>query len=203
MKHIFLTLITLLFVYSCNSKSFDSNDVVIDAIRTISIIESEIINNEWTFLISPPKVGLISTKNRISEISDLLPINYSIKKDYIIFDDNDDDNSKLLIYKVLENNNTVFEIIPDSDNIDMIYSIVVLSPDYTILNTELRIGATLRELKNTFSIKDTYFNISDGLFIYCNKFDGAFSIDLEGEGDKYESLETLPDNRKIKAIIIY
>ena len=161
---------------------------------------------EWNFEINPPKVGLISTKNRISEIPDLLPTGYSMVKDSTIWDDMDEDESKWEyshFYAVRKNGKNIFEIYPN-DNKDEIYSIVVLSPEYKVKNTELRVGSTLGTLKKTFSIKNWDFSFDFGLYIYCNGFNGTFSIDLEKEGtDDPNLLDLLPDSKKIETIVVY
>ena len=179
--------------------------------------KSEQVNKqeEWNFIINPPNVGLISTKNYISEIPDLLPINYSMVKDSTVWNnEGEEDKDKweyTTFYAVREDNTTIFKIYP-GDNKNEIASVVVLSPEYKIRNTELRVGSTLGTLKKTFSIKDRDFSFDSGLFIFCNEFNGAFSIDLEREGhllfegennDDPDSFGLLPDSKKIDAIIVY
>ena len=165
---------------------------------------SEKVNRqgEWNFIISPPKVGLISTKNRISEIPDLLPTGYIMVKDSTIWDDMDEDESKWeysIFYAVRKGNKTIFKVYPD-DKKDEIYSIAVLSSEYKIKDTELQVGSTFGALKKTFSIKDWNFSYDWGLFIYCNGFNGVFEIDCSDDPD---SLELLPDSEKIKTIVVY
>lgn len=158
-------------------------------------------SEEWNFDIIPPKVGLISTRNHISEISGLLPTNYHMVKDSTILEPVSEEY--IIYYAIRENNKTLLEIHP-KENGKEIFSIVVLSSEYEIKNTVLRVGSTFGTLKKTFSIKDSYFNFTDGLYIFCDGFDGAFSIDLEGEGDDSpELLDLLPESRKIETIVVY
>ena len=161
---------------------------------------------EWNYIINPPKVGLISTKNYISEISDLLPISYYMVKDSTLWNDEDEDKDKwkyTVYYAVRRDNKTIFEIYPDDANKEKIFSIVILSPEYKIKNTEIRVGSTVKTLKKTFSIKDISYSYDFGLYIYCNGFDGTFSIDINEEwNDSPEELK-LSDKRKIETIIVY
>ena len=177
-----------------------------DTFQNSSTSEKDNGQEEWNFTINPPNVGLISTRNHISEIPDLLPTIYSMVKDSIVWDDMDEDETKWeysVFYAVRKNNKTIFEIYL-SDEKDEIFSIAVLSSEYKIKGTELRVGSTLGELKKTFSIKDWDFGYDLGLFVYCNGFNGAFEIDTEGEGsDDTNLLELLPDNKKIKTIVVY
>ena len=193
---------------STKKQSGSENNVEIHSDTLQKSLISENVNEleEWNFIINPPNVGLISTKKRISEIPDLLPIGYSMVKDFTVRDNMDEDESNweyFHFFAVHKNGKKIFEIYPN-DNEDEIYSIVVLSPEYKIKNTELRVGSTLGALKKTFSIKNWDFSFDFGLYVYCNGFNGAFSIDLEKEGtDDPNLLELLPDSKKIETIVVY
>jgi hypothetical protein len=213
MKCISLVLLVF-FISSCNSNRANNKEVsMLEPTSTTSVIEAGIdigevgSHKEWDFIINPPGVGSISTEYQISEIATLLPPNYTIMKDSVL---SGTDEILIVLYVVRKSNKTIFEIYPQINNNETIsneiYSIVVLHPEYVIADTELRVGSTLGELKKVFPLKDIYSDVSSGLFIYCNEFNGAFSIDLEGE-DYWAleelSLEELPDRLKIKTIIIY
>jgi len=161
---------------------------------------------EWNFVINPPNVGLISTTNRISEIPDLLPTGYSMAKDSTLWNDTDEDEGKWKyshFYAVRKSGKIIFKIYPD-ENKDEIFSIAVLTPEYIIKDTELRVESTLGTLKKTFSIKTWNHWFDLGLFIFCNGFNGVFEIELEGEGsDDPNLVDLLPDSKKIKTIIVY
>jgi len=172
----------------------------------LQISEKAEIQEEWSFVISPPKVGLISTKNYISEISDLLPTNYYMVKDSTLWNDEYEDKDKweyTVHHAVRRDNKTIFEIYPDVANKEKIFSIVILSSEYKIKDTEIRVGSTFGTLKKSFSIKDISHSYDFGLYIYCNGFDGIFSIDLKEEwNDSPEELK-LSDSRKIETIVVY
>ena len=183
-----------------NTKNKNNVETQNETFLNSSIPEEVNVLEERNFIISPPNVGLISTENRISEISDLLPQNYHTLIDSISYDY---DESYDIFYAVRKDNKTIFEIY-SNDNNDEIRSIAVLSPEYKIKNTELRVGSTLGALKKTFSIKDWNFNYEWGLYIFCDGFNGTFAIDLEGEGsDDPNLLDLLPDSKKIEKIIVY
>jgi len=183
-----------------NTKNKNKVETQNDTLLNSSIPEEIKVQEEWNFIISPPNVGLISTENRISEISDLLPPNYHTVIDSISYDY---EESYDIFYAVHKDNKTIFEIYPN-DNNDEIRSIAVLSPEYKIKNTELRVGSTLGALKKTFSIKNWNFNYDWGLYIFCDGFNGTFAIDLEGEGsDDPNLLDLLPDSKKIEKIVVY
>jgi len=210
MKKVIIILGIIAFVTgSCgqsNTKTKNDIETHSDSLENSSIYEKINEPKEWNFIINPPNVGLISTKNYISEIPSLLPKDYSMVKDSTIWDDMDEDESKweyTVYYAVRKENKTIFEIYTD-DKKNEIVSIVVLSPEYKIKNTEIRVGSTLGALKKTFSIKDWTFWFDLGLYIYCDGFNGTFSIDLEGEGsDDPNLLELLPDSKKIETIVVY
>ena len=177
-----------------------------DTLQNSSISQKINGQEEWNFIISPPNVGLISTENNISEIPDLLPIGYSMVKDSTIWDNLDEDENKWeydVYYAVCKGNKTIFKIYA-KENTNEIATIVILSPEYKIKNTELRVGSTFGALKKTFSIKNWEFNFDWGLHVYCNGFNGTFEIDLDGEGrDDPNLLELLPDIKKIGKIVVY
>jgi hypothetical protein len=183
-----------------NAKNKNNVETHNDTLQNSSLPEKNKGQEEWNFIISPPNVGLISTKNHISEISDLLPPNYHIAIDSISYDY---EESYDIFYAVRKDNKTIFEIYSD-DNNGEIRSIAVLSPEYKIKNTELRVGSTLGELKKTFSIKDWNYNFDWGLYVYCNEFNGTFKIDIGKNGsDKPDFFESLPDSKKIEIIVVY
>ena len=202
MRNTCLIFLILFFMCSCRFKQANNKETNVETTNTNfqSEFEKTEKQGEWNFIINPPKVGLISTKNRISEIPSLLPPNYSMTKDSAVFGD-DEFSDMQVFYAVHKNNKPIFKIFLQNDNNDKISAIVILNSEYNIINTELCVGTNFRTLKKTFSIKESYFDYSSGLFIYCHGFDGAFSIDLEDE--EFDSLETLSDNKKIKSIIIY
>jgi len=203
MKHAFLTSLVLFFASSCNPNRTPNKETnVADITSVVAIAEAKEtkICEHWDFIIDPPRVGRISTKNRISEISALLPSNYSIVKDSVTYDYGD---SYWIFYAVRKGNKTVFEINP-KENTDEIATIVILSPEYKIKDTELRVGSTLGTLKKTFSVESWEFTFDFGLYIFCSGFNGAFLIDLERQGsDEPNLLELLPHSKKIETIVIY
>ena len=210
MKKIAIILSTIAFIangYGQRDTINENNtETLNDTFQNFSTSERVNGQEEWSFIISPPNVGLISTKNHISEIPDLLPTAYSMVKDSAIWDDTDEDEAKweyTVFYAVRKNNKTIFEIYPNDEK-DEIFSIAILSPEYKIKDTELRVGSTFGELKKTFSIRDWDFWYDLGLFVYCNGFNGVFEINAEGEGsDDPNLLELLPESKKIKTIVVY
>ena len=190
---------------SCGQRNVKRENIVEERSDTLQN-QSENGQEEWSFIINPPSVGLISTKDYISEIPNLLPTGYSMAKDSIVWDDGYEDKSKWqysIHYVVRDNDKVIFEIYP-YETTDEIFAIGVLSTEYRIKDTELRVGSTLKILRKTFSIKKWSFNFDWGLYVYCNGFNGAFLIDLEGEGsDDPNLLELLPDSKKIEKIVIY
>ena len=203
-KIIAVKILLLVFLSSCNTPGAKETANKLPGIIYSPENVTSKIDESWKYEINNSYVGLISTQSHISSLENYLPESYKLISNFIKFDgdDQDEPDEDSLVYDVLEDSNLIFRIIPQHDKKN-IYSIMVFSPLYKILNTDLHVGSTVKDLKNIYSIKDSYFNIADGLYIYCNEFNGAFSIDLEGEGDKFESLETLSDNKKVKSIIIY
>lgn len=88
-----------------------------------------------------------------------------------------------------------------------VFRIVIKSPKY-ITQEGIRVGMTMKELRTKGRLKSADFNYNDGLYIFSDKYDGGYWMDVNLE--KYSSynfdrpkIKTLPDDIKIKGIIMF
>jgi len=155
---------------------------------------------ETSYCIFNTSVGEITMTTPISSIGTLLREGYHMMEE--TYNPDGDDINSNISYVIHQGDNLIMRIIPDEDYSERIYSIIVYDSKYKIFDTGIHVGDNIRKIKTHYTVDDVYFNIADGLYLSVNSFNGAFLVDLEGNGDKYESLETLDDGLKIKAIII-
>ncbi len=153
-----------------------------------------------SYCISNTSVGKIDLTASVAYIATTIGNGYSVKEE--AFNPDGDDLSLGMSYAICQSNNLIMRIVSKNEDPDRIHSIMVFDPRYEISETGIHVGDDIQKLKKHYTINDAYFNIADGLYLMSDSFNGAFLIDLVGNGDKYESFDTLDDGLKIHAIII-
>lgn len=95
----------------------------------------------------------------------------------------------------------------DKKTANKVFRIVINSPKY-ITQEGIHVGMAMKELKIKGRLKSADFNYNDGLYIFSDKYDGGYWMDVDME--KYSSydfdrpkIKTLPEDIKIKGIIMF
>ena len=95
----------------------------------------------------------------------------------------------------------------DKKTMNKVFRIVVKSPKYSTAEG-VRVGMSMKELKEKAGLKSADFNNNDGLYIFSNKFDGGYWMYVDMK--KYSAynfdnpkISTLPDGITVKGIIIF
>ena len=95
----------------------------------------------------------------------------------------------------------------DKKTANKVFRIVIKSPKYTT-QEGIRVGMSMKELKTKGRLKSADFNYNDGLYIFSDKYDGGYWMDVDMK--KYKSynfdkpkINTLPEGITVKGIIIF
>ena len=195
---------TILHIMFCQ-QLYSENNINIAGIVSFKYERSEVSNDtnelrKWSFVITDTSVGTILINTPMSCIKDMLPSGYTLTKEELSFDGDDDQiiNAIGIIY----NEKKIMCIIPQTKVCDKIESIIVYDPRFKVSGTNIHTGVKINELFDYFHLENFYFNIADGLYLMFKEFSGVFRIDIKGYGDRFESIESLPDNCTVEWIII-
>ncbi len=122
--------------------------------------------------------------------------NYGENFEYIVYGDI---SKKLKLFSFNSGN--------DPQTVDKVFRLAVKHPKYQTADG-VKVGMTLKELKERTKLKLADFDFENGLFLISDSFDGGFLMDLSTINDdnyNYEEpqIELLPEELKIKEIILF
>lgn len=167
-----------------------------------------------------PKVSSIKLKNYESVVGVKIgmPITdaiakadkkYFVEKTEIIVYEGQEKQFDYIVFENVDKTVTLFSFNAGlkKQDISNVFRIVIKSPKY-ITAEGISVGMSLKDLKEKAQIKSADFNYDDGLYIASAKFDGGYW--METDVDTYKAydfnkptLHNLPDDLKIKAVILF
>ena len=145
----------------------------------------------------------------IDEAVKLVNKDFKSEKSKVLGYDDDTQDYEYIVYSKKSKKEPLFTFNEghDKKSANKVFRIVIKSPNY-FTQEGIRVGMSMKELKEKGQLKSADFNYNDGLYVFSSKFDGGYWMDVDMK--KFSSynfdkpkINTLPESLKIKGIIIF